>query len=111
MGDEHLNGTGRLFRIWDYPEGERPDLLPLSVALHGGGGWYGSFCPCRDGAYKTYIVNAMVFCPDDGIPAISSGQVKSLKTYWIGYWEGYNRFLPPEDQPIPDTALVVNYTM
>ena len=111
MGNEHLNGIGQLYRIWEYPEGEQPELLPIDVFLHGGGGWYGRFCPCYDDVYKTYLVNAMVFCPDDGIPIQKSNNVAYQKTYWLGYWEGYNRFLLPENQPIPDSGLVINYTM
>jgi predicted esterase len=111
MGNEHLNGIGHLFRIWEFPEGEKPELLPLSVVLHGGGGWFGRFCPCQDNNYKTNLVAAMVFCPDDGIPIQKSNSVGYQKSYWLGYWEGYNRFLLPEDQAIPDTGLVVNYTM
>jgi hypothetical protein len=57
------------------------------------------------------MVNAMVFCPDDGIDVLKSGNVKKFKTYWIGYWKDYNRFLEKESQPVPDTGIVVNYTM
>jgi len=53
----------------------------------------------------------MVFCPDDGIPIQKSSSVGYHKSYWLGYWEGYNRFLLQENQPIPDTGMVVNYTM
>ena len=49
--------------------------------------------------------------PDDGIDVLKSGSVKKLKTYWIGYWKDYNRFIEAESQPVPDTGLVVNYTM
>jgi pimeloyl-ACP methyl ester carboxylesterase len=111
MGNEHCNGTGQVFRIWDYPEGERPERVPMVIALHGGGGWYGRFCPCSDGIYRTYMVNAVVFCPDDGIAIRKPGKIAYQKTYWLGYREGYNRFLMPESQPVPDTGLVINYTM
>jgi len=111
MGNQNFNGTPHLFRIWEYPEGDPPDLLPVAVFMHGGGGWFGNFCPCGDAAYKTFMVNAMVFCPDDGIDVLKSGNIRKLKTYWIGYWKDYNRFIEPDSQPVPDEGLVVNYTM
>ena len=33
------------------------------------------------------------------------------KTYWLGYWEGYDRFSPRNDQSVPLDGIVVNYTM
>jgi len=111
MGNQYFNGTGHLFRIWDYPEGDIPELLPLNVHMHGGGGWFGNFRPIKDKIYKTYMVNAMVFCPDDGVYMLSSGNIKKAKTYWIGYWKDYNRFVEPANQAVPDDGIVVNYTM
>jgi hypothetical protein len=53
----------------------------------------------------------MFFCPDDGLDVKKSGWVGIQKSYWIGFWEDYNRFLLPEEQPVPDTGLVIPYTM
>lgn len=111
MGNEHFNGTGRLFRIWDYPFESPPDKIPLNIFLHGGGGWYGAFSRPNDFRFKTNQSNSMVFCPDDGVIGRLNGILKSLKTYWIGYRTDYKPFLEPVDQPVPNESLVVNYTM
>jgi len=111
MANKHFNGTGQLFRIWEYPEDSRPELVPAVIFLHGGGGWFGGFCPCYDGRYKTYNSDAVVFCPDDGLFIKRTDFIGQQKSYWLGFWEGYNRFLLPEEQSIPDDGLVINYTM
>lgn len=111
MANEHFNGIGQMFRIWEYPEGERPEQVPLVIHLHGGGGWFGSFKPMHDGVYKSYLAGAMFFCPDDGLDVKTSDRVKIQKSYWIGFWEDYNRFLLPVEQAVPDTGLLINYTM
>jgi len=111
MANEHFNGIGMMFRIWEYPEGERPELVPLVTALHGGGGWFGNFKPMHDGIYKSYLAQAMIFCPDDGLDIKKPDRVRIQKSYWLGFWEDYNRFLLPEEQPVPDTGMVINYTM
>jgi pimeloyl-ACP methyl ester carboxylesterase len=111
MGNEHFNGAGYLFRIWEHPEGELQEKFPLSIVLHGGGGWYGAFSRPNDFRFKTGEAKAMVYCPDDGAIGLFNGNLKSLKTYWIGYRTDYNPFIEAGDQPVPDEALVVDYTM
>jgi len=37
--------------------------------------------------------------------------IKYQKTYWTGYWEGYDRFRLKSEQPVPDDGLVVDFTM
>ena len=107
MANEHFNGIGQMFRIWEYPEREHPELVPLVIALHGGGGWFGNFKPMHDGVYKSYMAQAMFFCPDDGLDVKRSDRVRIQKSYWLGFWEDYNRFLLPEEQPVPDTGLIL----
>ena len=111
MGNEHFNGTAHFFRIW-YPQAGQPSsLTPTVIALHGGGGWYGGRRPGTDNKYDLPLSDAIVICPGDRIIIRKTNGLAYQKTYWFGYWEGYDRFRVPDEQPLPNDGLVINYTM
>ena len=110
MGNEHFNGTGHLFRIWEPQGGVPPWLTSAVIALHGGGGWYGGIKPGSD-IYDLSQSDAFVICPCDSILIKKTGGIEYQKTYWLGYWEGYDRFRLPSEQPVSNDGLVINYTM
>jgi hypothetical protein len=111
MGNEHFNGTGHLFRIWE-PQGRVPqELTPAVIAMHGGGGWYGGINPSSDKKYDLSRADAFVICPGDRVLVKKRGTIDYQRTYWLGYWEGYDRFRLPNEQSVPGDGLVVNYTM
>jgi poly(3-hydroxybutyrate) depolymerase len=111
MGNEHFNGTGRLFRVWEPQGGVTSEVMPAVIALHGGGGWYGSITPGSDGIYDLSLSDAFVICLDDKVHIKKANGIGYQKTYWLGYWEGYDRFSLSSEQSVPDDGLVVNYTM
>jgi dienelactone hydrolase len=86
-------------------------LAPAVIALHGGGGWYGRIRPGTDNIYDLSQPDAFVICPCDNILIKKTGGIGYQKTYWLGYWEGYDRFRLPSEQPVPDDGLVIDYTM
>ncbi|MHC4539547.1 MAG: hypothetical protein ACYS74_07170 [Planctomycetota bacterium] len=119
MGNEHFSGTGHLFRIWEPQGGVPPGLTPAVIALHGGGGWYGRISPGPDNKLGLSLARAFVICLGDQVLIRKTGDktggrkrgINYQKTYWLGYWEGYDRFRLPSEQPVPNDGLVVNYTM
>ena len=110
MGNRHINGVGYLFRIWD-PKIKTIGEYPAIVKLHGGGGWYGLTRPFAESNFGLPSVNAYAFSPCDNVLIKKSGGNGYQNTYWLGYWEGYNRFQLPDTQPVPNDGIVVNYTM
>ncbi len=112
MGNEHFNGTGHLFRVWEPQGGVTSSLTPAVIVFHGGGGWYGQKNPGYDSIYDLSLSNAFVICPDDNVLVKeTNGGIGYQKTYWLGYWEGYDRFSFSSEQPVPNDGLVVNYTL
>ena len=111
MGNEHFNGVGHVFCVWDPTDGGPAEPIPAVIFLHGGGSWYGSVNPNDDNSYDAGTADAFVISMDDSILIKSTDTTKYQKTYWIGYWEGYDRFQLPSTQPVPDNGLVVDYTM
>ena len=111
MGNEHFNGTGHLFRVWEPQGGVTSSLTPAVILFHGGGGWYGQKNPSYDNIYDLSLSNAFVICPDDNVLVKKTNGIEYQKTYWLGYWEGYDRFSFSSEQPVPNDGLVVNYTL
>ncbi len=111
MGNEHFNGTGHLFRLWEPQGGVTTDLTPAVIALHGGGGWYGGTKPASNVTYNLSLSDAFVICPDDGVLIKKDNGTGNQLTFWLGYWEGYDRFSLSSEQPVPNDGVVVNYIM
>ncbi|MFC1606671.1 T9SS type A sorting domain-containing protein [Candidatus Latescibacterota bacterium] len=111
MGNEHFNGTDHLFRVWEPQGGITSNEIPAVIALHAGGGWFGNMKPGSDQIYDLALSDAFVMCPGDGILIRKPSKIGLQKTYWMGYWEGYDRFSLSADQPVPNEGIVVNYTM
>ncbi|MFC1730708.1 T9SS type A sorting domain-containing protein [candidate division KSB1 bacterium] len=111
MGNEHFNGTDHLFRVWEPQGGITSNEIPAVIALHAGGGWFGNIAPGSDGIYDLSLSDAFVICPGDGVLIKKTSGIRLQKTYWLGYWEGYDRFSLSVDQPVPNDGIVVNYTM
>jgi len=113
MGNEHANGTAVPFRLWDAPESNGGAPRPATVSLHGGGGSFWNNVPVlADGApAPIHLSNGLLIVPDDPLLIRRADGVRAERTYWLGYWEGYDRFRLPEEQPVPDDALIADYTM
>ena len=107
MGNEHFNGAAAVFRVWDPRNGRPQGLVPAVVELHGGGRtasfarmWFG--LGLSDGLAIALDDPAIIRFPEG---------VGTARTYWFGYWEGYDPFILPEQQPVPHDGLIVDYTM
>ena len=108
MANQSGNGYGHDFAVWEPVGGRPPGRLPLVMALHGGGGSLMNMRPRPSFPY-TLITDGLVATFDDGLgfPDTSLG-VAYTNSFWVGYWNGLNRFLPANP---PDTAVVVDYTV
>ena len=108
MADQYGNGCGHNFAVWEPAGGRPPGSLPLVMVLHGGGQ---NLISPRQGAFlaHTQINDGLVATLDDGLgfPDSSSG-VAYTNSFWVGYWNGLNRFAPTNP---PETAVVVDYTV
>jgi len=113
MGNEHSNGTAAPFRLWDPPSPAGEGLRPATVSLHGGGGSFWNNVPVlADGSRAPiHLSDGLLIVPDDPLLIRRADGVRAERTYWLGYWEGYDRFRLPEEQPVPDDALIADYTM
>lgn len=113
MGNEHVNGTAAAFRVWYPPAGKGSGLIPATVGLHGGGGSLWSIVPVfSDGTLSAFHrSNGLLIAPDDPLLIRGAEGVRGERTLWLGYWEGYDRFRLPDEQPVPDDALIADYTM
>ncbi len=108
MANQFGNGCGHNFAVWEPAGGRPPGHLPLVMVLHGGGQ---NLMSPRQPAFLPYtlITDGLVATLDDGLsfPDSSTG-VAYGNSYWVGYWNGLNRFAPANP---PDTAVVVDYTV
>jgi hypothetical protein len=57
------------------------------------------------------LSDGLVIALDDPVLIRQANGVRATKTYWFGYWEGYDRFTLPDQQPVPDDGVIVDYTM
>ena len=113
MGNQHFNGTAAVFRVWEPLGGKQPGPVPAVVGLHGGGGSYVGARPVRNDGSETLfsLEDGLLIALDDPVIVQRSNDVGPSRTYWFGYWEGYDPFVSPDDQPVPDDGLIVDYTM
>lgn len=113
MGNQHANGTAAPFRLWDPPEPSQGGLRPAVVSLHGGGGSFWNNVPvlANGSLAPIQLSEGLVIVPDDPLLIRRAEGVRAERTYWLGYWEGYDRFRLPEEQPVPDDARIAAYTV
>lgn len=113
MGNEHFNGVGMLFRVWEPPGGRAGTEAPATLALHGGAGAYFQIAPVfTDGAPTPFHLDeGLLIAPDDAAWILLPSGVRPARTFWFGYREGYDRFRLPGEQPAPDDALIADYTL
>jgi len=107
MANQYGNGSGHNFAVWEPDGGRPPGSLPLVMALHGGGGNLMNMRPSV--FHYTRIGDGLVATLDDGLCLLDSILgIAYNNSFWLGYCNGLNRFLPAEP---PDTAVVVDYTI
>ena len=113
MGNEHFNGTAAVFRVWDPQAGKGSNLVPAVVFLHGGRGSFAQVRPVGSFGEPTpfHLSDGLLISPDDPDLFRRSVSVRPERTLWLGYWEGFDRFALPEEQSVPDDALIADYTM
>ena len=114
MGNQHFNGTAAVFQVWDPQAGKGSNLVPAAVALHGGGGSFLQFRPVFPFSGEPtpfHLLDGLLISPDDTAFIRHAFGVGAERTLWLGYWEGYDRFTLPEEQSVPDDALIADYTM
>jgi len=107
MANQFGNGSGHNFAVWEPPSGQPSGSLALLVALHGGGG--NLLNPRQPGFPYATLDSGLVATLDDGLCLLDSGGVTAYEnSFWLGYWDGFNRFAPSVP---PDTAQVIDYTV
>lgn len=113
MGNEHANGTAAPFRLWDPPDTNVQRPIPATLSLHGGGGSFWNNVPVLADGSRAPVdqPHGLLIVPDDPLLIRRADGVRPERTFWLGYWQGYDRFRLPEDQPVPDNALIADYTM
>ncbi len=113
MGNEHFNGTAFAFRVWEPRAGKGSGLMPATLGLHGGGGAFRNIIPAFSSGEPTpfHLADGLLISPDDPALIRKAEGVRAERTLWLGYWEGYDRFELPDGQPVPDDALITDYTI
>lgn len=107
MGNEHFNGAAAVFRVWDPRKGRPQGLVPAVVELHGGGR-IASFARMN---LCWGLSDGLAIALDDRVAIRSPEGIGTARTYWFGYWEGYDPFILAEHQPVPHDGVIVDYTM
>lgn len=116
MGNAGAHGVGHVFTVYEPLGGRPPGELPAVLQFHGGKGNFTGWEP-GPGVGPENVDNEVdggfVVAMDDGLQVVKETifglRARSENTRWFGWWEGYDRFSPPEQDP-PDDALVVDYT-
>lgn len=114
MGNAGANGTAYLFTVYE-PFGGRPaGLLPVSLQFHGGSGSHLDWKPGEIDNIDNKVDHGFTVALDDFLWVVQNHAGKLVptgtKTFWFGYWKGYDRFAPPTSYP-PAESLVVDYTL
>ena len=58
-----------------------------------------------------HLTDGLLIAPDDPVLIRRAEAILPERTFWFGYWEGYDRFVLPEEQSVPDDALITHYTL
>ena len=105
MGNEHSNGIGFNFAVWEPIDGRPSGKLPAVIWLHGAGQ---SFAGSDIARFAPYAVPDGLFVTLDD--PLQNGILPSWDgiTFWLGYADEFNRFFP---FTVPsDSATVIDYT-
>ena len=110
MGNASFHGTPHLFWVWDPTTGTPSRPAPLVAALHGGGGAFFNWRPGNKPNVGLVFSEALLVAFDDPVTTVRANplRVDSAVTFWLGYYEGHDRFSFPG--AIPDGGRVVAYT-
>ena len=114
MANEYGNGVGQLFALYEPVGGAPAGDVPTIFALHGWGGNYSNWePPLANHDIDLQITNSYIAAADDAVLMFRGASlgVDVQYTWWFGYWEKWNRFIPvPAGTLPPDDAIIVDYT-
>jgi len=115
MANEYGSGIGQLFAVYEPLDGAPTGAVPTIFALHG---WGGNFSNWEPPVSKTdinlQITNCYIVAADDAVLMFRGTNVgvDVQYTWWFGYWERWNRFVPtPVGTLPPDDAIIVDYSL